>query len=61
MCNMCIEEEIPRIIMKCEECGRAIFDDDENIYFDNDNNYFCSLECALSFHGIYESEGFRRK
>lgn len=39
-------------IARCEECGELIYDDSEEMYMDNNQNYFCSFECAINHYGI---------
>lgn len=50
------DEDLPEIVARCEDCGKLIYAGDDGVYLDDDYNYFCSLECALNFHRIYESE-----
>ena len=45
-----------RPIARCGNCGEIIFDDNRDIYLDDNEEYFCSLSCALEFHGIRLSE-----
>ena len=49
-------EEKSQPIARCVECGELIYDDSQEVYMDNDQNYFCSLECALNFYGIHLAE-----
>ena len=51
-------EEEGRIIGTCECCGERIYDDNQEIYIDNNQNYFCCLDCALQAHGISLSEDY---
>lgn len=50
------DEEVIKKISICEECGEDIFDNNAEIYVDDDGNIFCSLECALIYYGIHKSE-----
>lgn len=43
-------------IARCEECGELIYDNSGDMYVDTENNYFCSLECALNYYGIHQPE-----
>ena len=45
-----------RILGYCEECGRAITDDDTEMYADQEGYHFCSIECALEHHNIEKLE-----
>lgn len=47
------DEERAEPIAQCEECGQLIYDDSSEMYMDADNNYFCSLDCALNYYGIH--------
>lgn len=53
---MHFEENEIRQIARCEECTREIFDNSEEIYLDEEGNYFCCLDCALIYHGIKKAE-----
>lgn len=46
------EEDNKHAIARCEECGELIYEDNDDIYIDDDGNYFCSLECALDYYSI---------
>lgn len=50
------DNEQPQVIGRCEECHDLIYDDSGEMYMDNEGNYFCCLECALSFYGIHQPE-----
>ena len=50
----CNEKSIQ--IARCEECGEPIYDNSDEIYIDEDNNYFCCLVCALNHYGIHQPE-----
>lgn len=43
----------PKIIGFCEKCGGIIYNSGE-IWVDNDNNKFCSEECAKEYYEIEE-------
>ena len=45
-----------RIIGYCAECGEDITDDIEDIYTDEDGNYFDTVECAMIHHGLHKLE-----
>ena len=45
-----------RLIGYCAECGNDITDDMEDIYVDEDGNYFCSDECGMIYHGLHKLE-----
>ena len=49
-------EEEQQPIGRCAECGELIYDDSDEIYLDNEQNYFCGIECALNFWGIHKAE-----
>ena len=48
------DESLP--IARCEECGEIIFDDNKEVYVNDDGEYFCGLECVLGFYGVHLSE-----
>lgn len=41
-----------RPIARCENCGEIIFDDNHDIYLNDDGEYFCELSCVLEFYGV---------
>lgn len=45
-----IDEEFA--IARCEECGELIYEDNGDVYIDDDGNYFCCLKCALDHYSI---------
>lgn len=45
-----------RPIARCVNCGEIIFDDNKNVYLNDDGEYFCELSCVLEFYGIHLSE-----
>lgn len=51
-----IENENPRQIARCEECGEEIYDNSCEVYVDDEGNYFNSIECACRYHGIRKIE-----
>ena len=51
-----IENENPRQIARCEECGEEIYDNSCEVYVDDEGNYFDSIECACRYHGIRKIE-----
>ena len=50
------DEEMTKPIARCAECGALIYENACDIYADSKDNYFCSLDCAMTFHGIFQSE-----
>ena len=50
------EREDNKIIARCEECGEEIMDDNSDVYMSEDRYFFCCLECAMRFYGIYKAE-----
>lgn len=54
--EMFYNEEKSEPIARCEECGALIYANSQDIYADSKDNYFCSLDCAMAFHGIFQSE-----
>lgn len=64
MCNICFSSPClsrcpnapePKVRGYCEQCGDQLREDYE-YYTDNDNNKFCSEDCALEYHGIESKE-----
>lgn len=52
-------DEMPRrIIGRCEHCEESLWDDNE-LWTDEEGNRFCSVECAMEFHGIHEIDDER--
>ena len=49
-------EDEQQPIGRCAECGELIYDDSDEIYLDDEQNYFCGCECAMIFHGIRRAE-----
>lgn len=45
----------PRIRGNCRECGVDLREDYE-YYTDNNDNEFCSEDCAIEYHGIKSKE-----
>lgn len=43
----------PKKFGVCAQCGEKIYENME-LWSDNDNNKFCSEECAKEYHGIKE-------
>lgn len=46
------EEDDSNAIARCEECGELIYEDNDDVYIDDDGNYFCSLRCALNYYSL---------
>lgn len=63
MCNVCLQTPCdPRcpnapdnILGRCKECGVLLWDHDD-VWFDNDDNIFCSNSCAVAYHNIRERD-----
>lgn len=55
--NMCPNADEPKIIGHCDNvnCGEPLRED-YTFFTDNDDNMFCSLNCALAYYGIHEEE-----
>ena len=49
-----MQNEEVRVIGICAECTNKITDDMEDIYVDEDGNYFDSAECAMIYHGLHK-------
>ena len=45
----------PKVRGQCKQCGEDLREDYE-YYTDNDDNKFCSDDCALEYHGIKSKE-----
>lgn len=45
----------PPIRGRCKQCGEELREDYE-YYTDNEDNKFCSDDCALEYHGIKSKE-----
>lgn len=45
----------PEIRGHCKQCGEELREDCE-YYTDNENNEFCSEDCAMGYHGIKSKE-----
>ena len=43
-------------IARCENCGEIIYDDNKNVYINDDGEYFCELSCVFEFYGVRLSE-----
>ena len=46
---------MPKVIGRCEKCGEHIYDNGA-IWIDDNNNKFCSEECAEEYYGIKEMD-----
>ena len=53
-CEVYDDEIIP--IARCTSCGELIFDDNKDVYINNDGEYFCGIQCVLDFYEIRLSE-----
>ena len=49
-------DEDVRVIGYCYECNNTITDDMEDVYVDDDGNYFCCVECAMDHCGMSKLE-----
>lgn len=45
-------------IGRCETCGELIYDNNDDFYMDEHGNYFCCLDCSLSYYGIFKGENY---
>ena len=50
------EEDDSQAIARCEECGELIYEDNDDVYIDDDGNYFCCLQCVLDHYSIRKIE-----
>ena len=50
--ELIFDERYEHILARCEECGELICEDNDNVYVDDEGNYFCSLECVLNYYSI---------
>jgi formylmethanofuran dehydrogenase subunit E len=50
------EEDDSQAIARCEECGELIYEDNDDVYIDDDGNYFCNLQCVLDHYSIRKIE-----
>lgn len=48
--------ELSQPIALCEACGEYIYDNSNDMYVDEDNNYFCCLDCAMRYYGIHQPD-----
>lgn len=56
ICNSrCPNAPEPKVLGKCEQCEEELREDYE-YYTDNNDNKFCSEDCALEYHGIKSKE-----
>ena len=51
-----MNNEEARIIGYCAECGQSIYDDNKDVYVDEDGNYFDSTDCVMDFYKIHKLE-----
>lgn len=47
-----MDEMDVRTIGYCAECDSEITDDMEDVYVDENGNYFCSVDCVLEYYKI---------
>ena len=52
------EEDDSNAIARCEECGELIYEDNDDVYIDDDGNYFCGLRCALSYYSLRKIDDY---
>ena len=63
MCNECHQEKCSPMcgnfnsepMCQCKQCHQIIFFNNDYIT-DNEDNIFCSDDCAIKYHGIVEKE-----
>lgn len=55
--NEC-EEDDSKAIARCEECGELIYEDNDDVYINDDGNYFCSLRCALNYYSLRKIDDY---
>lgn len=64
MCNECRQTSCrsscpnapePKVRDYCKQCGEGLREDYE-YYTDNEDNKFCSDDCAVKYHGIKSEE-----
>lgn len=64
MCNICLSTPClnrcpnapePKVRGYCGQCGMELREDYE-YFIDNEDNNFCSDECAKEYHGIKSKE-----
>lgn len=53
-----LEEDESKAIARCEECGELIYEDNDDVYIDDDGNYFCGLRCALSYYSLRKIDDY---
>lgn len=53
-----LEEDESKAIARCEECGELIYEDNDDVYIDDDGNYFCGLWCALSYYSLRKIDDY---
>lgn len=53
--SRCPNAPEPKVQGYCKECGKELRVDYE-YYTDNEDNEFCSKDCALDYHGIESKE-----
>jgi hypothetical protein len=51
-----MNNEEARVIGYCAECGHSIYDDNEDVYVDEDGNYFDGADCVMDFYKIHKLE-----
>ena len=51
----CPKAQDPPVMGYCIQCNQELRQDYE-YYIDNEDNKFCSEECAIQYHGIKEME-----
>ena len=45
-----------RVLGYCAECGNTITDDVRECYCNDDGEYFCDIECLLTYYNISKIE-----
>ena len=54
--SQCPNNHDPPIIGHCCVCGEELLDNGFECFTDNEDNIFCSDDCATEYHGIIEKK-----
>ena len=57
---LCPNATEPKVMGRCAKCGDDLRED-YVYYTDNENNKFCSDDCAMEYHGIKFKEWGREE
>ena len=52
------DEEQSQPIARCCECQDLIYDNNEEVFIDNNGHYFCCRQCVDAFYGITQIEDY---